>query len=129
MAGDGGVPAGSRSPARETLRELALFLPNFVILLRRLLGDPRVPLRSKIIVAGTVAYLVSPIDLVPDFVPGFGQLDDVVVAILALHSILNRVDEDVVLEHWNGDEALILLLRRGIAAISRALPGKWEKRV
>ena len=72
---------GGRSP-RETLREIALFLPNFVILLKRLVGDPRVPRKSKLILGGTILYLVSPIDIVPDFVPGLGQLDDVVVALL-----------------------------------------------
>lgn len=111
------------------LRELALFLPNFVLLLKRLMGDPRVPARSKVLLGGTFLYLVSPIDVIPDFVPGLGQLDDVVLAVLALHSILNRVDEAVVLEHWDGDEGLIQLVRQGIAAVIRLLPGKLEKRV
>ena len=118
-----------RSRARGTLTEIALFLPNFALLLKRLLTDPRVPLRSKLLFGGTLVYLVSPIDVIPDFIPGLGQLDDVVVALLALHSILNRVDAQVVLEHWDGDAELIELVRQGIAAVSRLLPGGWEKRV
>lgn len=118
-----------RSRAKSLLRELALFLPNFVVLLKRLLGDPRVPFRSKMIVGGTALYLISPIDVVPDFVPGLGQLDDVVVAVLALHSLLNRVDEAVILEHWEGDEDVIRMIRAGVSAVSRLLPGDWEKRV
>lgn len=117
------------SGARDTLREIALFLPNFVILLKRLLSDPRVPRKSKLILGGTVLYLVSPIDVVPDFVPGLGQLDDVVVALLALHSILNRVDAEVVVEHWPGDENVIRLVRAGLSAVAQLLPGKWESRV
>ena len=65
------------SSARDTLKELALFLPNFVILLKRLMTDPRVPRKSKLILGGTILYLVSPVDVVPDFVPGLGQLDDI----------------------------------------------------
>lgn len=115
--------------ARDTLREIALFLPNFVVLLKRLISDPRVPRKSKLILGGTIAYLVSPIDVIPDFVPGLGQLDDVVVALLALHSILNRVDDEVVIEHWPGNENVIRVVRAGISAVAQLLPGKWEGRV
>ena len=114
---------------RQTLRELALFLPRLVVLLKRLLTDRRVPTRSKFIVGGTVAYLLSPIDVIPDFVPGLGQLDDIVIALLALHSILNHVDEDVILELWDGDEDQLNMVRQGVAAIAGLLPGDWEKRV
>ena len=128
---DDGLEAASRSPrsARDTLREIALFLPNFVVLLKRLISDPRVPRKSKLILAGTVLYLVSPIDVVPDFVPGLGQLDDVVIALLALHSILNRVDDRIVIEHWPGNENVIRIVRAGVSAAAQLLPGKWESRV
>lgn len=115
--------------ARNTLREIALFLPNFVVLLKRLVSDPRVPRKSKLILGGTIMYLLSPIDVVPDFVPGLGQLDDVVVALLALHSILNRVDDEVVVEHWPGDENVIRMVRAGLSAVAQLLPGKWGSRV
>ena len=115
--------------ARRVLRDLALFLPHFVLLLKRLIGDPRVPRRSKLVVGGTLLYLVSPLDVVPDFVPGLGQVDDVVVVLLALHSLLNRVDEAVILEHWEGSEDLIRAVRSGLSAISQLLPGNLERRV
>jgi uncharacterized membrane protein YkvA (DUF1232 family) len=115
--------------AHDTLREIALFLPNFVILLKRLVTDPRVPRKSKLILGATIAYLVSPIDLVPDFVPGLGQLDDAVIALLALHSILNRVDEEVVIEHWPGSDDVIRMVRAGLRAAAQLLPGKWDTRV
>lgn len=130
LAGTGPRAAATTGPeARSLLQELALFLPRFVVLLKRLLGDPRVPRRSKLVLGGTVLYLVSPIDVVPDFVPGLGQLDDIVVALLALHSILNRIDEAVVLEHWDGSEDVILMVRAGVRAVAGLLPGDWEKRV
>jgi uncharacterized membrane protein YkvA (DUF1232 family) len=126
-AGDGALPA--LSGARRVLRDLALFLPHFVLLLKRLIGDPRVPRRSKLVLGGTLLYLLSPLDIVPDFVPGLGQVDDVVVVLLALHSLLNRVDESVVLEHWEGSQDLIRAVRSGLAAISQLLPGELERRV
>ena len=128
--GDGldAVPDPSRA-ARDRLRDIALFLPHFLILLKRLVGDPRVPRKSKLILGGTILYLVSPIDVIPDFVPGLGQLDDVVIALLALHSILNRVDDEVVIEHWPGRENVIRIVRAGVSAAAQLLPGKWDTRV
>lgn len=122
------APTG-REAARGTLRRLVLFLPQFVVLLKRLMTDPRVPLRSKMLFGGTLVYLVSPIDVIPDFVPGLGQLDDVVLAVIALHSILNRVDPAVIREHWDGDGEIIELVRAGVAAATRLIPGKWDTRV
>lgn len=121
------VPAQARP--RRVLRELALFLPHFVLLLKRLLGDSRVPRRTKLVMGGTLLYLISPLDVIPDFVPGLGQVDDVVIVILALHSLLNRVDEEVVLEHWDGNVDVIRAIRGGLEAISRLLPGELERRV
>lgn len=118
-----------RSSARRVLHELTMFLPNFVVLLKRLMTDPRVPRRSKMMVGATALYLVSPIDVIPDFIPGLGQLDDIVLAVLALHSLLNRVDEEVILEHWQGDEDVIRMIRAGVSAATRLVPGDWEKRV
>lgn len=114
---------------RDTLGELALFLPHFVVLLKRLLTDPRVPRRSKVVLGATVLYVASPLDVVPDFVPGLGQLDDIVVVLLALHSVLNRVDESVVIEHWEGREDVIVAIKRGVAAAATLLPGDWESKV
>lgn len=115
--------------ARRVLHELAFFLPNFLLLLKRLVTDPRVPRRSKLILGGTILYLVSPIDIVPDFAPGLGQLDDIVIVILALHSILNRVEDIVIVEHWEGDESVIQAIRHGLTAVTTLLPGDWESRV
>ena len=122
-------PLPEVSRAGRVLRDLALFLPHFVLLLKRLIGDPRVPRRSKLVLGGTFLYLVSPLDVIPDFVPGLGQVDDVVVVLLALHSVLNRVDESIVLEHWEGNEDLIRAVRSGLAAVSQLLPGELERRV
>ena len=81
---------------------LARFVPDCVVLVRRLLGDPRVPVESKLLLGLLVLYLASPIDLVPDFIPVAGQLDDALLLALALRHLVRRAGTRVVAEHWPG---------------------------
>lgn len=91
----------SRS-AKETLAEFLLFIPNLVRLLVSLLRDPRVSSADKSILAGVVLYVISPIDLLPDFIPFIGQVDDSYLLAIALLRLLNRANYSVVMEHWKG---------------------------
>jgi uncharacterized membrane protein YkvA (DUF1232 family) len=86
-------------------RELALFVPDCVILFKRLLGDPRVPRRAKAGLWLCVPYLASPIDLVPDFLPVIGQLDDALVVAAAIGYVARSAGADVVEELWPGSPA------------------------
>jgi uncharacterized membrane protein YkvA (DUF1232 family) len=96
-------PEGRRWPdTRSRVKEAALALPNLVKLLGRLMRDPRVPTRSKALAGAALAYVASPIDLVPDLIPVLGRSDDVFVAIFALHHLIRTAGEDVVVEHWDG---------------------------
>lgn len=91
-------------------RDLAAFLPSCVTLLRRLRGDPRVPRSAKIALAIAALWVISPIDLIPEFVPVIGPLDDVVIVALALRYAGRRVPESVLLEAWPGDPRLLVRL-------------------
>jgi len=93
------VIAGRRSAARE----LATFLPNLVVLFRGLLGDPRVPRGSKALLWFAIVWVVSPIDLIPEFIPIAGPLDDAIVAALVLRHVVRRSGPEVVGDHWRGD--------------------------
>lgn len=84
-------------------RELATLLPNLLFLFRGLLRDRRVPLGSKLLLAGAVVYIASPIDLVPEFIPVAGPLDDAIVAALVLRRVVRAAGREVVREHWRGD--------------------------
>jgi uncharacterized membrane protein YkvA (DUF1232 family) len=96
----------------ESARALAGFIPDCVVLCSRLLGDPRVPRRKKALLVALTGYLALPFDLVPDFVPVAGQLDDVVIVALVLRSLLGGGGEAVIREHWPGPEnSLALVLR------------------
>ena len=103
------VVAGRRSQARA----VAGFVPDCLVLGRRLVADPRVPRRHKLALALLVAYLAMPFDLVPDFIPVAGQLDDLVVAALVLRLLARR---DLVTEHWSGPPSSLAVVLRMAAA-------------
>jgi uncharacterized membrane protein YkvA (DUF1232 family) len=97
---------------RETARALAGFIPDCIVLCGRLLGDRRVPRRKKALIVALTGYLALPFDLVPDFIPVAGQLDDVVIVALVLRRLLRGGGEPLVREHWPGPEnSLALVLR------------------
>jgi uncharacterized membrane protein YkvA (DUF1232 family) len=86
-------------------RALARFVPDCIVLFRRLLSDPRVSGGRKLLLLALVAYLVMPFDLVPDFIPVAGQLDDAILVALVLRTVLRGAGADLVREHWPGPEA------------------------
>lgn len=107
-------------------RELAFLLPNLIRLFGGLLRDGRVGLPAKIVVGIASLWLASPIDLIPEFIPIVGSLDDAIVAALALRFVLRTTDGAVVREHWHGDPATLERLLRvalwGSRGRPRALP-------
>jgi uncharacterized membrane protein YkvA (DUF1232 family) len=98
-----------------TLRDLAAFIPDCVTTVRRLRKDPRVPRRAKIAILIAGLWVASPIDLIPEFIPVIGPLDDIVVVALALRYAGRRVPREVLLAAWPGEPRLVerLLGQRG----------------
>jgi uncharacterized membrane protein YkvA (DUF1232 family) len=88
-------------------KELALLVPNLVLLFKDLLRDPAVPRGPKIALGIGVVWLISPIDLLPEFLPVLGPLDDAVVAALVLRYLVKRAGVGVVRSHWRGDPATL----------------------
>jgi uncharacterized membrane protein YkvA (DUF1232 family) len=91
-------------------RDLAAFLPDCVTMLRRLWRDPRVPTRARLAIGGAALWAISPIDLIPEFLPVIGPLDDVVVVALAVRYAVRRVPREVVAEAWPGSPRLLARL-------------------
>jgi uncharacterized membrane protein YkvA (DUF1232 family) len=89
------------------LRDLAAFIPDCVTTVRRLRRDPRVPRRAKVAVVLAGVWVASPIDLIPEFIPIIGPLDDIVVVALALRYAGRQVPRDVLLAAWPGDPRLM----------------------
>lgn len=111
------VLAGRRGQAAA----LARFVPDCVVLVRRLLGDPRIPRADRLALGVLLLYLVSPIDLVPDFIPVAGQLDDAILLALALRRLLRSAGPEIVVAHWPGP-------RRSLAVVLRVAqsPDGWR---
>jgi uncharacterized membrane protein YkvA (DUF1232 family) len=89
------------------LRDLASFVPDCVTTIRRLRADPRVPRRAKVAVALAGLWLLCPIDLLPEFLPVIGPLDDVVVVALALRYAARQVPREVLAAAWPGEARLL----------------------
>jgi uncharacterized membrane protein YkvA (DUF1232 family) len=116
--------AGRRTGARE----VATLLPNLLMLFKGLIRDPRVPRGSKVPLVFGAAWVASPIDLIPEFIPVIGPLDDAVVAALILRHLLRTAGRDVVTEHWRGDpETLARLLRLFEPKAAHRNPGRAER--
>lgn len=77
-------------------------VPNLVKLGYRLLKDPRVPVKQRAFVGAALAYMVAPVDMIPDFIPFLGRADDLLILALALNSMFEAAGEAIVHEHWDG---------------------------
>lgn len=113
-------PAGNQTDIKEYL----MLVPRLGKLLWRLARDPRVPARTKATLFLLGGYIASPIDVIPDALPGIGQLDDIAIIAFALDQMLNRVPEDIVREHWDGDEDILQVVKE-ILDISTAFVPGW----
>jgi uncharacterized membrane protein YkvA (DUF1232 family) len=88
---------------RKKMREVLLFIPNLMGLLIGLLRDERVSQADKAILAGIVMYVIVPLDVIPDFIPFIGQIDDSYLLAISILRLLNRADRRVVMDHWKGN--------------------------
>jgi uncharacterized membrane protein YkvA (DUF1232 family) len=102
------VAAGRRRDARAW----AGFIPDCVVLFGRLTGDARVPRRRKLLLGAMLAYVAMPFDLVPDFIPVAGQLDDAIIVAAVLRAILRSSGDAPLREHWPGPEPSLRLIIR-----------------
>ena len=91
-----------RRQMKARMIELLLFIPNLLWLLLGLLRDNRISRADKAILAGTILYVISPLDIIPDFIPFIGQVDDIYLIAISLLRLLNRADRETVRDHWKG---------------------------
>jgi uncharacterized membrane protein YkvA (DUF1232 family) len=99
-------------PKGVSAREIVSVIPDVLRLLRSVLGDRSAPLDVRLVLIGLMAWIVSPIDLVPEFIPVLGPLDDVVVAVVAMRYVRRRVGIEDLRRRWAGTpEGFALLVR------------------
>ncbi|MGQ0678697.1 MAG: YkvA family protein [Actinomycetota bacterium] len=108
--------------SQSVLARLGSDARNFKRLAVGLAKDPRVPVRNKLIFGGMLAYVAMPVDLIPDWLPGIGRLDDAIVFCLAVDAMLNHVPETVIDAYWKGDKTSLEMVRRVVAAAREFLP-------
>jgi uncharacterized membrane protein YkvA (DUF1232 family) len=121
IAIDETIPTPPRS-RQELAFEAVMLLPNVVKLLTRLMRDRRVSMRRKAFIGAVIIYVVSPVDLIPDFVIGIGRLDDLVLVSLAIDHLMSGTDEVVVREHWDGTEDGLDLVRSAFGWVASIIP-------
>ena len=125
------VEGTPRTGAKRTIMNYVSELPRFLKLLWGLVSDVRVSMLDKILVAGAIAYIVMPIDLIPDFIPFLGEVDDVYLLVLALRRLMENAGKAVVMSHWTGDPADLrdLNLRKALMAAAFFLPRTIRRRL
>jgi uncharacterized membrane protein YkvA (DUF1232 family) len=111
------------------VKELLRALPDLGRLLARLVADPVLPRPAKLALAAALIYLASPIDLIPDFIPVVGYLDDLLVAALVVDGILNWVDRALILRYWPGTPQSLERVARAARLLSFWVPRRLKARV
>jgi uncharacterized membrane protein YkvA (DUF1232 family) len=111
----------------DTIRQL----PNYVRMLFGLLTDRRVATIDKLLVGAAIAYILTPVDLIPDFIPFLGEVDDVFLLVTALQRLIANAGRSVVLQYWLGDPADLgaMNLRHVLMAASFFLPRRIRRRL
>ena len=122
---------GPRTGARRTVLGAIRDIPHYIRLLWGLARDPRVAIVDKLLVVGAAVYIVSPIDIIPDFIPFLGQVDDLYILMLALQRMVSRAGRPVLRDHWTGNPASIssINLAATLAAAAFFLPPSIRRRV
>ena len=111
------------------MKQLLRALPDLVRLIARLVGDPLLPRSAKIALGAAMVYLASPIDLIPDFIPLVGYLDDLLLAALLVDGLLNWVDRGLVLKYWPGTPDSLERLARGARMLAVWVPRRLKARI
>lgn len=125
------APAAPRTGAKRTVMGYVAELPRFLRLLWGLITDPRVPVLDKVLVAGAIAYILTPVDFIPDFIPFLGEVDDVYLLVVSLRRMMQNAGRGVVLAHWTGDPAELrdFNLRKVLMAAAFFLPRRIRRRL
>ena len=118
------APDAPRTGAKRTVVYYMKQLPAYLRLLGGLLTDRRVSAVDKLLVAGAMAYIAMPVDLIPDFIPFLGEVDDVFILVMALQRLVANAGRNVLMAHWTGalEDLADLNLKEALAAAAFFLP-------
>ena len=111
------------------LKEAITLIPRLLRLLAKTVGDRRLPLNQKLLLLGTILYVLSPLDLMPDFIPFTGQADDILLLAMVILTIMQQVGNSVFQDRWNDRQSLSDLARRIQKLASSFLPSSVYERI
>jgi uncharacterized membrane protein YkvA (DUF1232 family) len=111
------------------VKQLLRALPNLIRLIAKLVGDPMLPRAAKIALAAAMVYLASPLDLIPDFIPLVGYLDDLMLAAVLVDGLLNYVDRTLVLKYWPGTADSLERIARAARMLAVWVPRRLKARI
>ncbi|HVI70708.1 MAG TPA: YkvA family protein [Pyrinomonadaceae bacterium] len=117
----------SRSELRSRMTNLLLVIPNMLLLSARLMVDPRVPTKERLLVAGAIVYAFVPLDFIPDMLPFVGQVDDAYLVALTLLRLMTVTEPHVVREHWRGGGDVVELIGATALLAGRLLPRRIRR--
>ena len=125
------VEGTPRTGAKRTVMSYIAELPRFLRLLWGLIRDNRVEIVDKLLVAGAIAYILAPIDLIPDFIPFLGEVDDIYLLVLSIRRLIQNAGRAVLLSHWSGDPASLrdMNLEQVLMAAAFFLPRRVRRRL
>jgi len=109
------------------MTNLLLVIPNLLLLSARLMVDPRVPAKERLLVAGAIVYAFMPLDFIPDMIPFVGQVDDAYLIALTLLRLMSVTEPNVVREHWRGGGDVVELIGSTALLAGRLLPRKIRR--
>jgi len=112
---------------RSRMTNLLLVIPNLLLLCARLMVDPRVPAKERLLVAGAIVYAFLPLDFIPDMLPFVGQVDDLYLIGLTLLRLMSVSDPRVVREHWRGGGDVVELVGAATLIAARLLPTRIRR--
>lgn len=115
--------------SKSWLQETIMLIPNLVRLLFKMMGDRRVRFKEKIILLGTILYVISPLDFVPDFVPFLGYVDDILLLALIILRFMEQAGQAVLLDNWQGNSSLLDLAQKTLRLASFFLPPSVYNRI
>lgn len=115
--------------AGSAVGDMLLCLPDFFYLLVKLSTDPDVPKSNKAQVAAALAYFLSPVDIIPDFIPGLGWLDDLYVAMIVTDNLLKSVSPAVIARYWPGDADIVTLIKTTLDKLNDKLGAGAVRRI
>lgn len=113
---------GEYREADRFMQELLMFIPNLTKMLYRLVKEPKIAASEKALFLSALAYVISPLDFLPDIIPFLGQIDDLLLVSLVLKRFMNTAGEDLLLQYWDGKQKLLVFFNNVLDLSSRFIP-------